>query len=261
MAEKHYLEQVRYTREYLLPYLKKHLPGLEHKRILEIGCAEAGFLAVLQEEGIQGTGVELEEHRVRLALKKNPGLDIIQGDAVSAEVLEKLNGRFDLVVLRDVIEHIPERKRLMASLGKLLRKDGIVYISFPPRFSPFAGHQQNGTSCLRFVPYLQMWPPFLVRAAGRICGESSGFVEYIIHNFRTGLSVRRFIRICRETGLKSLVWELFLIRPVYRLRFKLKPRRLPNIPFLREILATGCEVLLQRSPQAESLTPASNAGP
>ncbi len=248
MAEKHLHEQIRFTREYLVPYFEKHLPGFRRMRVLDIGCAEAGFLSVLHEMGVETVGVELERERVVRALSANHELIIIQGDITDESIVRKIPGRFDLIVLRDVIEHIPPRERLMSIIRQLLRPGGFVFISFPPRFSPFGGHQQNGRSLLRYVPYLQLWPPFLIRLAGRIFHESPKLVDHVIHNFRTGLSIRRFSRLCRESGFAPLIWQIFLVRPIYRQRFGLRARPAPDLTLVREVVASGCETLLQLNP-------------
>ena len=246
MAEKHYIEQINHTRQYLIPYFEKHISGFKEKDVLEIGCAEGGFLTALREIGMHGMGLELESSRVKLALEKDPELNIITGDITDREVISLIKQKFDLIVLRDVIEHIPNREMLFENLQKLLAPGGYVYISFPPRFSPFAGHQQNGRSFLRKIPYLQVWPPWVIRLAGRLFNEFPYMVDFIIYNFKTGLTVSRFIKLVKQNGFVPYLTELFLIRPVYKIRFGLNPRFFPNIGILREVFVTGCEALIIR---------------
>lgn len=246
MAEKHYYEQREHTASYLIPYFEKHIPAFRDKQVLEIGCAEAGFLAELHRIGVACMGVELEPSRVRTALTKDPDLRIIAGDITDAGVVAGIHPRFDLIVLRDVIEHIADRNTLFAVILRLLKPGGMVYISFPPRCSAFAGHQQNGRSLLRFVPWLQLWPGPLLNAAGRLFREAPYMISFIQHNGKTGLSAAAFDRLWKDRRMRSIVYELFLFRPVYRTRYGVPALRIPNIPLLREVLATGCEVLLQR---------------
>ncbi|MBN2414698.1 class I SAM-dependent methyltransferase [bacterium] len=245
MAEKHYFEQKRHTVSYLIPYFESHIPEFRSKRVLEIGCAEAGFLAELHRIGIDCLGVELEPSRVRTALAKVPDLRIITGDITDPAVVASIGDRFDLIVLRDVIEHIPGRTALFAAVLRLLKPGGMVYISFPPRCSAFAGHQQNGRSPLRFVPWLQLWPRPLLDAAGRLLREAPYMIRCIHENGRTGLSVAAFDRLWKGAGMRPLVYDLFVSRPVYRTRYGVPVLRFPAIPLLREVLATGCETLLQ----------------
>jgi len=245
MAEKHYNEQLEYTRKYLIPYFEKHIPHFKNSTVLEVGCAEGGLLTTLRQIGIIGLGVELESSRVKLALQNDADLKIITGDITSKELVSQINSKFDLIVMRDVIEHIPNREMLFDNLRKLLNPGGRVYISFPPRFSPFGGHQQNGKSFLRIIPYLQICPAFLVRIAGKIACETPLLIEHVIGNFKIGLSISKFKKLYKKAEFIPSVKELFLIRPVYQQRFGLKPRRFPDIPILREVLVSGCEMLLK----------------
>ena len=246
MAEKHFYQQIEHTKNYLLGYFKKHIPDFQSLKILEIGCAEAGFVHYLDSMNIDVQGLELAEARVNIALGKNPHLKLTVGDITKSEVVEKLNAKFDLIVMRDVIEHIPQRREMFENIVKLLNPGGYLYVTFPPRFSAFAGHQQNGKSILKFVPYVQLLPDFLIRTLGNIFKEHRYMIETIINNFRDGLTIGKFVKYCNSFGFDFLVKELFLIRPIYKIKFSLPPVKMPWIPALGEFLATGCECLLQK---------------
>lgn len=249
MAEKHFYEQRKFTQSYLIPYLEEKLPDFRKMKILEVGCAEGGFLDVLQEMGLDGTGIELEQSRVETALAKNPTLKIIAGDITDPGILEKVVPQYDLIVMRDVIEHIPDRGATFENLTRLLGDNGYLYITFPPRFSAFAGHQQNYRSALRFVPYLHLFPAFIIRTFGKLLKENTKTTEQVILNYRVGLTIRNFENHYRRFDFIPLEKKLFLSRPIYKIRFGVKTMGFPNIPLLREVLAFGCEYLLQRQPR------------
>ncbi len=246
MAEKHFLEQRAFTLHYVLPLLKKHIPDFDTMTVLEVGCAEAGFLDVLYKQGMCVAGVELDEERVRLAKAMNPQLDVVVGDITDNKMLSQRNGAFDLIVMREVIEHVPDRDAAFRNINRLLKKDGYLYITFPPRFSPFAGHQQVGRTILAQVPYLHYWPEFILRPVGKRLREYDYLIEYVLQNYHDGLTVRRFNRLCRRYNLQFIVRDLFLVRPIYQQRFGWRPRRCFNIPLLREVLVTGCECILRK---------------
>lgn len=246
MSEKHYYEQIKHTKNYLIPYFRKHIRDFETKSLLEVGCAEGGFLQVLAEMGMDVTGVELSPSRVETARQKSPELDVRVGDITSPDIVRELGRTFDLIVFRDVIEHIPDRDTTFRHVSELLNPGGYLFFSFPPRYSGFAGHQQVGRSILRFVPFLHLLPNFLIRWLGKLFNEYPHVIDNAILNYQIGLTIRRFERFYRKYGFEPVVKELFLIRPIYEIRFKLKPLHFPNIPFLREIFASGCEVLLRK---------------
>jgi SAM-dependent methyltransferase len=251
MAERHYHEQMTFAESYMIPFFQETIPGFVSKSVLEIGCAEGGVLTALRRFGMNAIGVELSEHRVALARALDPGLDVRVGDLTDPALAEQWDAPFDLVVLRDVIEHVQAREIAFANLARLVRPGGFVYITFPPRFSPFAGHQQNARSAFRRIPWLQLWPAWLVRSLGGRLGESQVMIDHVIENGRIGLSLRAFHRHFRRAGFRSVREDLFLVRPIYRQRFGWKPRRFPRIPILGELLTTGCETLLLRLPRSE----------
>jgi SAM-dependent methyltransferase len=246
MGEIHFNEQKRFTKSYILPYFEAHLPDFKTMKILEVGCAEAGFLDVLYEMKIEATGLELEQGRVDIALKNNPNLNVMVGDITDDQIVIKIGKSFDLIVMRDVIEHIPNRISAFRNLNKLLNPNGYLYITFPPRFSGFAGHQQNAKSILRLVPYLHLLPNFIIRLFGKLFNEKSDFMESIILNYRIGLTIRAFENFYSHSHFKAMVKELFLFRPVFKIRLNITSRKFPNIPLLREFFAFGCEYLLQK---------------
>jgi 2-polyprenyl-3-methyl-5-hydroxy-6-metoxy-1,4-benzoquinol methylase len=244
MSEKHYYEQVNHTREYLIPYFKDHITDFQSKNVLEVGCAEGGFIQVLNEENINVCGFELEEGRVKMALEKNPELNIVVGDITDSNLIKKYSEQFDLIVIRDVIEHVPDRNSTFRNLNKLLKKDGYLYITFPPRFSAYAGHQQVGKSVLRFIPYVHYLPSFLLKQLGKIFKEREQTVEHILENYRIGLSIREFTKYYKLYLFKPVIKGLFLLRPVFKIRFNTKVIKFFNIIFFREFFALGCEYLL-----------------
>lgn len=247
MGEIHFNEQKQFTNSYLLPYFEAHLPDFKNMKILEVGCAEAGFLDVLYQMKIEATGLELEQGRVDIALKNNPKLNVMVGDITDDKIVEIICKSFDLILMRDVIEHIPDRIAAFKNINKLLNKNGFLYITFPPRFSGFAGHQQNAKSILRVVPFLHLFPNFIIRLLGKLSGEKAEFMESIILNYRIGLTIRAFENFYSHSHFKAVVKELFLFRPVFKIRFNITPRKFPNIPLLREFFAFGCEYLLQKT--------------
>lgn len=134
MAEKHFYQQIEHTKNYLFEYFEKHIPDFKTLKILEIGCAEAGFVHYLNSMNIDVQGLELVEARVNIALEKNPRLNLTVGDITKSEVVKKLNAKFDLIVMRDVIEHIPQRKKMFENIVRLLNPRRIFVRYIPAAF-------------------------------------------------------------------------------------------------------------------------------
>lgn len=247
MAEKHFIEQQEFTRSFLIPALQDLLPEFQKLKILEVGCGEAGFLDVMAELGIAAVGLELEADRVETARQKNPHLNIQVGDITNQNIAPSLGKNYDLIIMRDVIEHIPDRQAAFTNIHQLLRENGYLYITFPPRFSGFAGHQQNGKTLLRYVPYLHLLPEFLLRFLQKIFHERTEVIQAVIQNYKIGLTIAAFNKFCKQNGFRLVQRDLYLSRPIYKIRFGVPPLKIPNIPVIREFLAFGCECLLVKA--------------
>lgn len=244
MAEKHFYEQIEYTSKYLLPYFEKNIPNFNSLSILEVGCAEGGLIEVLQNLGINAKGVEISQERVNIALKKNPSLKIVVGDIMDSS-LPGLLGEFDFVIMREVIEHIPDKIAAFRNLEKLTKAGGYLFISFPPKYSPFAGHQQIAKSFLKIFPYLHLLPKSFLRYIAKLFKEKPDYVEEIKLHYSTGMIIKIFEKLSSDK-FTPVIKELFLFRPIYAYRFRLPTIHLANIPFLREFLTFGYETLLQK---------------
>ena len=246
MAKKHYNEQVEYTSQYFLPYLKKHIPNFSNLSILEIGCAEAGTLKLFEEEGHKVTGIEIEASRIETAKENNPEVNIIHGDISDPSIREKIEDKYDLIILREVIEHIPDKENTFKNLDLLLNDNGYIFFSFPPKYSPFAGHQQVGISFLKKIPYLHFLPRVVLDFLSRKLGESDKYTDHVKMNYNTGMSISRFLRFIKTYGMKSVQKDLYFIRPIYYLRYGAKTKHSVNIPLLREMVTFGFEALYKK---------------
>ena len=189
MAEKHFYEQKEFTDKSLLPYFRKLIPDFEKKKVFEIGCAEGGLVEILHENGMNAAGLELSPERAAFALEKNPALNIFVGDITDPALTEKIKEIFDVVIMREVIEHVGNKNIAFDNIDILLKKGGYLFISFPPKFSPFAGHQQIAKSILKIVPYLHLLPAGLLKSIAKLFGESDGYVDEIKLHFSTGCRI------------------------------------------------------------------------
>ena len=247
MAEKHFFEQKEFTERYLLPYFKKYIERFETKKILEIGCAEGGLLEVLRNNGNYAVGIELSAARAAIAKQKNSKLNVIVGDITDPTLSEKLNEKFDLIIIREVIEHVRNKTAAFDNFNALLNDSGYLFISFPPKRSPFAGHQQIGKSFLKAIPYLHILPKSFLKMIAKMMGEDEDYINEIKLHFSTGCTIKEFEKQSRRVGFSSIKKELFFFRPIYSLRLGLPTIKLPNIPLVREYISFGCECLLRKN--------------
>lgn len=103
--------------EFLAPLAEYRRSG----RLLEIGCGQGLFLARARELGWDVQGVELLPPVAERARER--GLAIFTGELGAAAFPD---GHFDVVVLREVIEHIVDPRALLAEVKRVLRPGGAV---------------------------------------------------------------------------------------------------------------------------------------
>jgi 2-polyprenyl-3-methyl-5-hydroxy-6-metoxy-1,4-benzoquinol methylase len=246
MALQHFSEQEKHTRDYLLPYFHEHIPDLPHCKVLEIGCAEGGFLKPLSQLGMDARGIELSAARVAIALQHSPPLQVRAGDITDPQIFRQIGTKFDLIVMRDVLEHIPDRESTFKNLQALLKPSGYLYITFPPKYSAYGGHQQNAGSLVKLIPFIHLLPAGVLKKIGFWLKEKSQTLDQIIQIYHNSLSISEFEKLCGRYGFGFKIKGLFFSRPIFKIRHKLPVIRCPNLPLVREFLASGCEYLLQK---------------
>jgi SAM-dependent methyltransferase len=234
--------------EFVLPFVEKVMPLTAQTRVLEIGCAEGGVLLAFLERGCQGVGVELSEPRAQQAMAFLKDY-IAQGQAqvISKNIYDEafeteFKGQFDLIVLKDVIEHIHDQAKLMRFMKTYLRPGGQIFFGFPPWQMPFGGHQQIAVSKLGKTPWLHLLPRFMYRGILKMLGESQPTIDELMDVYTTGISLERFERIVGKTGYRISNKLLYLINPIYKYKFKLKPRKqiglIAILPWFRNYYTT-----------------------
>jgi len=248
--------QYRTGRDFLLPFVleKSSLPP--QAKILEIGCGEAGVLKAFLEAGHTCVGIELQAHRVELAkvfhaeaLAKGQ-IQFVTRNIYDIDPEKELSFKFDLIILKDVIEHIPDQERFMGFLKAFLAPGGKVFFAFPPWYMPFGGHQQIcKNKWLSRLPYYHILPKPLYRWLLQTGGEPADRVQELLEIKDTGISIERFERILRQKGYSVLLRRIYLLNPIYFFKFGLKPRiqtpLISVIPYLRDFISTAVYYLIE----------------
>jgi SAM-dependent methyltransferase len=243
------------ARQYVVPFVEQYKPITPGTRVLEIGCAEAGVLKAFIEKGCVAVGVELEETRLVLArefmreeLSKGV-ISFVSKDIYKVDVEAELKGKFDIIVLKDVIEHIHDQKKLIAWMKSFLNPGGVIFFGFPPWQMPFGGHQQlMSNKLLAKLPYYHLLPMPLYKMIlkwGR--QDVNGFAEIK----QTGISIERFENIVKQTGYKVVNKTHYFINPIYTYKFGWKPKKqlrlISAIPWVRNFFTTCVYYLITAS--------------
>ena len=97
-------------------------------RILDVGCATGFLLDEARKGGWEVYGVELSSWAVDYAKNKLQLPNIIQGSLTQADYPANF---FDVVVLKDVIEHLTDPKDILEQIRRILKPAGIICCNTP----------------------------------------------------------------------------------------------------------------------------------
>lgn len=255
--KKRYFEiQLENAEEYVIPFIETKFPIQPGNRILEIGCGEGGVLSAFIKKGCIGVGVELHESRLQLAkeLLKNEieekKITFIANDIYKVTEQE-LGGKFDVIIMKDVIEHIHDQKKLLERLHDLLLPQGVIFFGFPPWQMPFGGHQQMVTNkFFSKLPYYHLLPR---KMYAWILKKINQPAEDLLEIKDTGISIERFEKMVKQTNFYVIHKIHYLINPIYKYKFGWKARKqlpvLKSIPYIRDYFTTCVYYLITQNNQ------------
>ena len=187
--DKYFSWQYENARDYVIPFIQKEFKLKEGMKVMEIGCGEGGVLKAFWELGCECLGVELSPSRIEQARRLMPEevasgrMDFLVSDIYDVK-FEEYAGKWDLIVLKDAIEHIPEQEKIISYLKKFLTPNGRIYFGFPPWRMPFGGHQQTCKSkILRMWPWIHLYPKFfLINRVDEVGFFVFDFQSYLLTN-------------------------------------------------------------------------------
>jgi len=105
-------------------FLRKHLRG--PGRLLDVGCGNGRLLFLAQQDGWTVRGLELSGFLAE-SIRDAIDIDVDVGDVLEYRTTE----RFDLIILRHVLEHIPDSIQAMNKINELLKIGGHSILEFP----------------------------------------------------------------------------------------------------------------------------------
>lgn len=221
------------AQKYVIPFIESGgCPVTLHTSVLEIGCGEGGVLKAFTDRGAKCLGVDLSESRVKageqmMKVEREKGLiHFLAKNVYDSDFLTQYQNSFDLIILKDAIEHIPEQEKFIPYLKNFLKPNGHIFFGFPPWYMPFGGHQQVCKSKIASrLPYYHLLPMSLFTKLLHALGESEITIQALVEVKETGISTARFEKILHNSGFSIAKCTFYLINPIYEYKFGLKPRK------------------------------------
>ncbi|PIN90852.1 hypothetical protein COU60_00725 [Candidatus Pacearchaeota archaeon CG10_big_fil_rev_8_21_14_0_10_34_76] len=119
-------------RNKILSFLMKPLSPLMYtyhlrkgKNILEIGCGNGMQLEIYRRYGMKTCGLEpygpeLTEKEIKLGIKRE-----------STDKAKFQNETFDYIILKEVLEHVPDQDKILKKCRDWIKKDGKIVVTVP----------------------------------------------------------------------------------------------------------------------------------
>jgi ubiquinone/menaquinone biosynthesis C-methylase UbiE len=105
------------------------------KRVLEIGCGRGGFAGWLERQGADLLAADFSDEALRQARAHFAGSSI-QWMVQDIQRLTLEDNSFDTVISCETVEHVPDPRRVIQELARVLRPGGILVLTCPNYLGP-----------------------------------------------------------------------------------------------------------------------------
>ena len=140
-------------------YLKHNTADemFKDKVVLDIGCGAGGktvYYASLGVKKIRGLEI-LEKYREEaenLAKAHNLAdkFEFVRGDAADMSFEDET---FDTIIMNDAMEHVDKPEKVIEECYRVLKKDGRLYLNFPPYNHPYGAHLSDAVG----IPWVHVF--------------------------------------------------------------------------------------------------------
>lgn len=113
--------------------------SLEGRKVLDIGCGTGGISVAFAKMKAAVYAMEpnhthplLMDLTMARAAREGVDLSTVIG---RGELLPFSDGSLDIVILNDVLEHVDDPERVVSEASRVLKIDGLIYLSTPNKYS------------------------------------------------------------------------------------------------------------------------------
>ncbi len=116
-----------WSREFVLDRaMLARIDGRGFRRALDVGCGEGRFCRILRQRGIEAIGIDPTAPLIECARSRDPGGDY---RIASGETLDFADGAFDLVICYLALIDIPDFRRSIRDMTRVLAPGGSLLIA------------------------------------------------------------------------------------------------------------------------------------
>ena len=114
----------------------KHL-DLSNKRVLDLGCGSGGITRKMKELNPSAKifGVDFNPDAISYAKNTDSGTKGLNYKVGDAERIQFRNNFFDIVIGLDVLDHVPDYKKCLNEIYRVLNKEGELILTVENNYS------------------------------------------------------------------------------------------------------------------------------
>ena len=244
--------QFNLAKDYLVDYLKKINAFKKSDKIIEIGCGEGGVLDAFVLAGASNAlGTDIVEQRLERAREickiGEIHIEFVNHDVINEEPLNNWLDTYNLGFLRDVIEHLDDTYTALSNIKKIIKSGGYLFVTFPPYYYPFGGHQHTLGNFWGKIPYIHILPDFVFHRlikSGRDCD-----IDEVKRLQSIKLTTKKFEDAASKAGYVIAHSDFYLLRPVFKMKFGLpsiKLTFLKKFPLIKRFFILEAAYLLKK---------------
>lgn len=161
-------QKARKTLSVLKDYLAAAKRNPAQLTLLDIGCS-TGFMTRLYGQAFERVvGVDIDNGAIRHARSHNGGgnVEFLVGDSMS---LDFKDGSFDCATCTQIYEHVPDSRRLMEEIYRVLKPGGCCYFAAGNRLRVIEPHYR--------LPFLSVMPKSLGHLYVKLAGKADSYYE------------------------------------------------------------------------------------
>jgi SAM-dependent methyltransferase len=195
-----------FGQERRLDLIRRFVP-LEGRCILDVGCGLGMYVRAFRRFSEDVHGVDIDEEKVTEASRELPNVRV-----APAEELPYPNGKFDVVLTHEVIEHVADDRQVLAEAVRVLKDPeldagkpgGRLVVFAPNRLYPFETHGAYWGGRYHFgnIPLVNYLPD---RWRNRFCPHVRVYTVGDLRHLLADLPVRIVVHIQVFPGYDKVI--------------------------------------------------------
>jgi len=123
----------------VIHYNLSKFKNLKGQRLLDFGCGESGIAVYFAKQGLETWATDMQEpplYRTRVRAEEN-GVEVKTFKLNERGIAEGVEDhQFDIIICHEVIEHSSAPGITISEWKRLVKKDGLIYVTSPNRLGP-----------------------------------------------------------------------------------------------------------------------------